>query len=266
MQVTLSLETCPFPSSPAFPATVLDRNVTIAAAAGRQGPFWLDCGFLDARFTMTPGHTMLVDGLVLLNCRTVNTFGFVRIQQNAALILNNTVDFQGPSSVCIPLEITGSLFNIFPRPDNLPSPTGNRSQQLTAFAPAGSNWCTAAAAGQSSGSLPPLAPQFLPLLLANSSSSLCQQQAGLLGDFARTEPPAPYQLPTEGQPQEARATIDVLWMRSVLLCKQPLTGPCVGANATGTFGWVCWVGQEWAGNHNGGSCGLACLNCDATCC
>jgi hypothetical protein len=228
LQVTLTLEISPFPSNPAFPATVLDRNVTITSAATAQGPFWLDCGFLDARFTVTPGHTLLLDGIVLLTCRTVITFGFVHMQQNTTLLLNNTVDFQGPPSVCIPLEIVGTLFNAFPRPANLPSQTGNRSQQLTAYAPPGSNWCTAAAAGQDSASLPkPLPPRFLPLLLSNSSTSgaLCKQAARLVGDFART-------LPGVNQVQE-RAPNDVVWMRSVLPCKEPLSGPCVGSNARG---------------------------------
>lgn len=237
LQVTLTLEISPFPSSPAFPATVLDRNVTITSAATAQGPFWLDCGFLDARFTVTPGHTLLLDGIVLLNCRTVITksFGFVHMQQNTTLLLNDTVDFQGPPSVCIPLDIVGKFFNVFPRPANLPSQTGNSSQQLTAYAPPGSNWCTAAAAGQDSANLP---PRFLPLLLSNSSTSgaLCKQAARLVGDFAR-KAPAAYQLPGVNQVQQ-RATNDVVWMRSVLLCKEPLSGPCVGSNATGARQWA----------------------------
>jgi len=265
-QVTLNLDTCPFPASPAFPATVLDRNLTItslspaalaaaaaagaplgpdenpsaasaASAAALQGPFWLDCAFLDGRFTMTPGHSVLLDSLVLINCRTVNTFGFINMQQGSTLILNNTVDHQGPPSVCVPLELIARLGAIFIRPERLPSAAGNRSQQFSAFAPAGSNWCAAAAAGQNSNSIPPLAPQLLPLLLANRTGySICQQQAGILGDFARTEPPAPYQLRNESQgQQEPRAAVDILWRRSVLLCREPLTGPCIGGNASGTL-------------------------------
>jgi hypothetical protein len=182
---------------------------------------------------MTAGYTVVLDSLVLVNCRTVNTFGYFRMQSGSTLILNNTVDHQGPPSVCIPLQVVAQLNTLFIRPDNLPSPTGNQSQQVTAYAPAGSNWCTAAAAGQSATSIPPLPQQFLPLLFANKSGfSICQQEAGLLGNFARSEGPAAYQF-GRNNTQEQRAAVDILWNRTAFLCKEPLTGPCIGANATG---------------------------------
>jgi hypothetical protein len=181
---------------------------------------------------MTAGNTIVLDSVVLLNCRTVNTFGYVRMQTGSTLVLNNTVDFQGPPSVCIPLQVVAQLNTLFVRPQHLPSPTGNSSQQFTAYTPPNSNWCSAGATGQSIPGVQ-LPSQFLPLLMANSTSySICRQDAGLLGNFARTESPAPYQFGNNST-QEQRAAVDILWNRSVFLCREPLTGPCVGMNATG---------------------------------
>jgi hypothetical protein len=215
----------------------------------------LDCSFLNARFTMTAGHTVVLDSLVLLNCRTVNTFGYFQMQNGSRLVLNNTVDFQGPSSVCLPLQIGTQLGKLFQRPDSFPSATGNRSQQYTAYAPASSSWCLAGAAGQSSSSLPPLPPDLLPLLMANSSSAgICRQEAALLGNFARTEPPLPYQVGGNSSRQQQREPVDILWNRSAWLCLEPLTGLCVGQNATGVRmagGWetdhcAAGVSREYA--------------------
>jgi hypothetical protein len=116
-QITLSSETCPFPASPQFPATLLERDVTVAslspaaaaaaAAAGvalerelpaalasqaeARGPFFIDYSHLNGRFQLMPGHTLTWHSVVLTRCRTLSTAGFVTKHAGSRLILNNTV-------------------------------------------------------------------------------------------------------------------------------------------------------------------------------
>lgn len=45
--------------------------VAAAAAAAARGPFWLDCAFLNGRFDLASGRSVLFDSVVLVNCRCV---------------------------------------------------------------------------------------------------------------------------------------------------------------------------------------------------
>lgn len=97
LQITFSLQTCPFPASEAFPATIISRNLTVAslspaalaaaaaagaslppggaaaqlASAARSSPFWIDCQHLDGRFQLQAGHTFEFRDVVLVGCRWV---------------------------------------------------------------------------------------------------------------------------------------------------------------------------------------------------
>lgn len=258
MQVTFDLATCPFPSSPAFPATQLDRNITVsslspesvaaastsgtriepevsakAAAAAAIGPFWIDCSYLNGRFTLKTGYKVVFDNVVLINCRTTSIAGFITKEKGSTVILNNTVDDQG--NVRFPLLLVQSAADNHPRPPDLPGLPPNRFDQVTALAPAGSAWCTWAAAGTNSHTTPQLPSQVLPLLLANHSTySLCQQQAMLMGDVARPETAVPYQLGNSNASQdEPREPFTLILRRTAFVCRQPVSITCLQTKSAG---------------------------------
>jgi hypothetical protein len=95
--------------------------------------------------------------------------------------------------------------------------------------------------GISSNSTPALPPQLLPSTLTNhSGNSVCQQQAIMMADAARTHRPVAYKLRNSDTPhEEPRETFKLVWRRSARLCAQPVSVACVEANGTGTF--ICVV-------------------------
>lgn len=257
LQITFTLDTCPFPANEQFPATIIGRNLTItsfspaataaAAAAGAplepaataainaagsatRGPFWIDCHHLNGRFILAKGLTLEFNGVVLVNCRTLSTAGFVTKRQGSTLILNNTVENQG--SVCLPLPTAQGITNSLPRQPGLAVPPGQPStQQVTALAASGSNWC---AAGGASRSTPPISPTLLPSLLSNySSSATCQQPALLLGSTAWLETPTPINASDKSQPQPPQEPFTMLATRSAILCPEPVSVECLRQNGTG---------------------------------
>lgn len=232
---------------------MLDRNLTIAslspesvaaataagsppgsealaavASTAKKGPFWLDCAYLNSRFLLTSGHTVVIDSLVLIHCRTVTTLGFISKAAGSTLVLRNSVDQRG--SVCVPQQVSAEFVGA----------ANNRtaaaaSAPVMAIADAGSNWCAAAAAGINSTSTPPLLPQYLPVLMANStSSSLCQQAALLVGNISGTERPFPYHLQGSQGPQEPEAVgYNIRAIRTAALCSEPISMACIRDNGTG---------------------------------
>lgn len=87
LQITLTLDTCPFPSSDAFVATIVSRNVTISslpaasssssrqAGAAAAPPYWINCNYLTDRLELKSGYKITLSHLVLLNCRTWSLAG-----------------------------------------------------------------------------------------------------------------------------------------------------------------------------------------------
>jgi len=266
LQITFTLDTCPFPANEQFPATIISRNLTItscspaataaAAAAGAplepaaaaainaagsatSGPFWINCNHLNGRFILAKGLTLEFNSVVLVNCRTLSTAGFVTKRQGSTLILNNTAENQG--SVCLPLPTAQGIANSLPRQPGLAVPPGQPStQQVTALAASGSNWCAAGAAGGASTSTSPLSPTLLPFLLSNySSSATCQQSALLLGSTAWLETPTPINASDKSQPPPPQEPFTMLATRSAVLCPKPVSVECLRQNGTGRCSGVC---------------------------
>lgn len=252
MQITFSLDTCPFPASEDFPATIISRNLTIvslspeaiaaAAAAGAplessgaaaasqittaaaNSPFWINCQHLDGRFQLHAGFSIEFRSLVLVNCRTLSTAGFITKRHGSTLILNNTVENQG--SICLPVQTAQSLTNTLDRQPGLAVPAGyTSSQQYTSLAGPGS-WYSATAAANAKQSL---APQ----LLANRTDSItCQQSALLLGNTAWEENPTPINGSLQNtNPKPENFTM--LATRSAILCPHPVSTDCLRQNGSG---------------------------------
>jgi hypothetical protein len=259
VQITFSLDTCPFPASPQFPATIIDRNMTVislsptavaaAAAAGApldsaaagspplveaasKGPFWVNCAHLDGRFQLTANHTLEFNSVVLVDCRTLSTAGFITKRKGSTLIFNNTIENQG--SVCLPLPTAQGVANSLPRQPGLAGPAGRSStQQITSLVPAGTRWCSAAAAGGTSSAKPPLPSTLLPTVLGNfTDSATCQQSALLLGNTAWLEIPTPINA-SKGVEQPAQEAFKMLAAQSALLCPNPVSNECIRRNGTG---------------------------------
>lgn len=256
---TQKQDTCPFPASEQFPATIIGRNVTVmslslaalaaaaaagapldaasssssqVAAAAADGPFWINCAHMDGRFQLSAGRRIEYNSVVLVDCRTLSTAGFITKRRGSTLVLNNTVENQG--SVCLPLPTAQGVTNGLPHQPGLPAPAGrSSSQQVTSFAGPGSNWCAATPASSAAGSNPPLAAALLPALLANrSNSATCQQSALLLGSTAWLETPTRFNA-SRGTQQSAQEPFTMLAYQLAILCPQPVSNECVRENGTG---------------------------------
>jgi hypothetical protein len=201
-----------------------------------SGPYWINCQHLDGRFQLAANYTLEYNSVVLVNCRTLSTAGFITKHTGSKLVLNNTIENQG--SVCVPLPTAMGLANSLPRQPGLPVPAGRpRGQQVTALAPASSNWCTAAAAGRPSSGTTALPPELLPTILANrSTSETCQQPAFLLGSTAWLETPTSINASRKDQQQTPQEPFTMLAVQSAILCPEPVSNECLRQNGTG--GWV----------------------------
>lgn len=230
------------------PAAVARANATgepldTASSAQLQktadnGPYWINCQHLDGRFQLAANYTLEYNSVVLVNCRTLSTAGFITKHTGSKLVLNNTVENQG--SVCVPLPTAMGLANSLPRQPGLPVPTGRPSgQQVTAFAPAGSDWCTAAAAGRPNPGTTALPPELLPNLLAqHGTSETCQQSAFLLGSTSWLETPTPINASRKDQQQPPQEPFTMLAVQSVILCPEPVSNECLRQNGTGGCQWL----------------------------
>jgi hypothetical protein len=297
LQITFSMDTCPFPASKDFPATIISRNVTIVslspeaiaaaaaagapletsgaaaasqiAAAAANRPFWINCQHLDGRFQLHAGFSIEFRSLVLVNCRTLSTAGFITKRHGSTLILNNTAENQG--SVCLPVQTAQSLTNTLDRKPGLAVPAGYPSnQQYTSLAGPGS-WCSSTAAATAKQSL---APQLLPDVLANRTDSItCQQSALLLGNTAWEENPTPINGSLQNtNPKPENFTM--LATRSAILCPNPVSTDCLRQNGSGEADMVAVHGfhmtvelaangLKWAFGHSVCSRGTAWLACPA---
>lgn len=261
VQITFSIETCPFPAADdPESATTIGRNVTImslspaalaaAAAAGApvdpaaintpqvtaalaSGPFVINCNHLDGRFQLRANTTLEYNSVILVDCRTLSTAGFITKRKGSTLILNNTVENQG--GVCLPLPTAQGIANSMPRQPGLAAPAGRPSaQQYTAYAPAGSDWCTSASTGGASIN-PPMPRELMPTVLANNTdSALCQQPALLTANTAWLETPTPLNA-TKAVAQPEQEQFTMLATRSALLCPSPVSQECLRQNGTGEF-------------------------------
>jgi hypothetical protein len=202
------------------------------ATAASKGPFWINCAHLDGRFQLTANHTLEFNTVVLVDCRTLSTAGFILKRKGSTLILNNTIENQG--SVCLPLPTAQGVANSLPRQPGLAVPAGRSStQQITSLAAAGKKWCSAAAAGGISSTNPPLLSTLLPTVLGNhTNSATCQQSALLLGNTAWLETPTPINA-SRGVEQPAQEAFTMLATQSALLCPNPVSNECLRQNGTG---------------------------------
>jgi hypothetical protein len=235
---------------------MLDRNVTItslspeavaaaaaagdpvdpdiaagAAAAAARSPFWINCAFLNGRFQLTKGHSLVLSNVVLLNCRTTSTAGFVSKQHGSTIIFNNTVDQH--SSVCLPLQMAKEAAVQRLEPQQPSSAAANTAGQGITVAAAGSNWCAAAVAGVNNSALP-----IQPLLTVNHSSyNICQQGALLIANAAWNEAPVPYALHNSQQTEDQleRWPLTVVVTQYAVLCAEPVAMDCIQANGTGAW-------------------------------
>jgi hypothetical protein len=144
--------------------------------------------------------------------------------------------------VCLPPEVQKAGIEQATRPAGVApaaAATQQQQQQVLALSEPGVNWCTAAAAspssttsgssssgGSSSGSGDTGKQQtldflFEPPIPANSSSSMCTQQALLLGDIAVTDTATNTSRGTPGEPFTVHA------INSVALCAQPVAPDCI---------------------------------------
>lgn len=194
MQITLTQDTCPFPSHDYFSATFINRNILIAslpqqqlpAANASAWPFWLNCNYLSDRFTLNSNYTVTIRNLVAVNCRTFSPVGPIRKTAGSCIRLENVVDVQG--SVCLPPKVQYAGLQAAPRPDGVPGPAAAvgafaGQQQLLALSATynRSNWCQAAAQLNNSG---PSGFGFESAVPATSDWALCQYPAVLVGDGA----------------------------------------------------------------------------------
>jgi hypothetical protein len=165
---------------------------------------------------------------VLVHCRTWSLAGIFRKAQGAVVHLDNCVEDFG--EVCLPPEVQKAGLEAATRPAGVPAmATQQQDQQQVALSGVGVNWCAAAAAGRtcssgnsnSSSSSGALGFAYQPPLAANSSSSLCTQQALLVGDIAVTDTATNTSKGTKGEPFTFYAT------NSAVVCPQPVSPDCI---------------------------------------
>ncbi|WIA19665.1 hypothetical protein OEZ85_005596 [Tetradesmus obliquus] len=248
--ITLTIDTCPFPSSDDLSATIIRRNVTItslpqgapgaadsAAAADPSSsgssdtaawPYHIFCNYLTDRFEIAPGFQLSLSHLVLVHCRTWSLAGIFRKAKGAVVRLDHCVEDFG--QVCLPPDVQKAGIEAATRPAGVPAPPASQpQQQQVALSEPGSNWCDSAAAGRtgSSSSSSALGFSYQAPLAANSSSSLCTQQALLLGDIAVTDTATNTSRGTAGEPFTFYAT------NSTAICAQPVSPDCIAEKGPG---------------------------------
>lgn len=156
MQITLTADTCPFPSHSYVTSTFITRNVTIAslplqqpqeAAAAGSWPYWLNCGYFSDRFTLRSHYQLTIRNLVAENCRTFSPAGCIKKERDAVVRLENLVEVFG--SICLPPEMQAEGLSKSPRTPKAPPPaiaTANGQQQVVTLSTSydSANWCRAA--------------------------------------------------------------------------------------------------------------------------
>jgi hypothetical protein len=148
LQITFTIDTCPFPAAEAFAATMISRNITItslpagvgssnssepslpiAAAAGSAASpagsssssgqiYQINCNFLTDRFELQSGYQLTLSNLVLLNCRTYSYFGFLRKAAGSVVVYDRIVENFG--SVCLPQPTAQGIIASAERPPGAP--------------------------------------------------------------------------------------------------------------------------------------------------
>jgi hypothetical protein len=206
-------------------------------------PYHIFCNYLTDRFEIKSGYQLTLSHLVLVHCRTWSLAGIFRKARDAVVRLDHCVEQFG--EVCLPPEVQKAGIEQATRPAGVPpaaATTGQQQQQqVVALSEPGVNWCAAATAGPSSsgigvgssstgsssaGSGPEVKQQtlsflFEPPIASNSSSSMCTQQALLLGDIALTDTATNTSKGTPGEPFTFHAT------NSAVLCPQPVAPDCL---------------------------------------
>jgi hypothetical protein len=169
LQITFTIDTCPFPAAEAFAATMISRNITIAslpagigsssnssssgealpgaaAAAGSATPpvgnsssgqtFQINCNFLTDRFELQSGFQLTLSNIVLLNCRTYSYFGFLRKAAGSVVVYDRIVENFG--SVCLPQPTAQGIIASAERPAGAP-PLQQQLRQTAGDPTAGSS-------------------------------------------------------------------------------------------------------------------------------
>lgn len=207
MQVSLTPDTCPFPSHDMFQATIITRNLLIASYPGQQQQqqqpgsnaaaaestfYWLNCHYLSDRFTITSGHTLTLRNLVMQNCKTYSPIGIFRKAEGSTIRTENVIAFQG--SVCLAPDAAHNQISSKPRslkfPLHIPNSSSSRvnssslGQQLMEVSTKynSTNWCSAVL--QLSSSASSSSSSSRAGLPAAANTGLCQHTALLVADLA----------------------------------------------------------------------------------
>jgi hypothetical protein len=212
-------------------------------------PYHIFCNYLTDRFEIKSGYQLTLTHLVLVHCRTWRLAGIFRKARDAVVRLNHCVEQFG--EVCLPPEVQKAGIEGATRPAGVPpAAAATQQQQVVALLEPGVNWCAAATAGpsssgigvgdsssngsssssggsSSSGKQQTLSFLFEPPIAGNSSSSMCTQQALLLGDVALTDTATNTSKGTPGEPFTFHAT------NSAALCPQPVAPNCLAEKGAG---------------------------------